>query len=256
MAEVDDLSIAFGLPPEEAIAYLTSKGYAISWDWHDVWQRAQTRAFTVAKVMRQDILDDIRAAVESALAEGTTFQQFKKELTPILKSKGWWGQVLDDEGNVVQLGSPYRLRTIYEVNMQTAYMAGRYQEQMELADERPYWMYVAVMDSRTRPSHAALNGLVFKNDDPFWDSFYPPNGWRCRCRVRTLSEFKLKKMGVTVSDSEGKIGSVDRLVSKKTGEMRPVATFNGTVGGRRIDFEPDVGWSYNPGKAYMEGASR
>ncbi|GAB6191144.1 phage head morphogenesis protein [Desulfocastanea catecholica] len=248
-----DLVFAFGLPPEKAIAYFRAKGYAIGWDWQDVWERAHARAFTVAKVMRQDILEDIRTAVDTALADGTTYQQFARELIPLLKSKGWWGLMEVEDGKTVQLGSPWRLRTIYEVNMQTAYMAGRYQEQMELAEERPYWMYVAVMDSRTRPDHARLNGAVFRSDDPFWQSHYPPNGWRCRCRVRTLSQVKLDKMGATVSTSEGKIFTEDRLVSKKTGEMKPVSVFSGSIGGQVVTMAPDVGWSYNPGRAYVEG---
>jgi SPP1 gp7 family putative phage head morphogenesis protein len=250
-----DLAYLFGLPPEEAMAYFKAKGYAISWDWQDVWERAHAKAFTVAKVMRMDILEDIRTAVDAALTDGVPFTQFAKELTPLLKSKGWWGQVEDEDGNFVQLGSPWRLRTIYDVNLQTAYMAGRYQAQMELAEGRPYWMYVAVMDSRTRPNHARLNGAVFRSDDPFWQSFYPPNGWRCRCRVRALSQFKLDRMGATVSTSEGKLSTEDRLVSKKTGQMQPVSVFSGQVGDRRVTMSPDVGWSYNPGQAYLEGVT-
>ncbi|MBQ7855294.1 MAG: hypothetical protein IJ352_09820 [Muribaculaceae bacterium] len=28
---------------------------------------------------------------------------------------------------------------------------------------------------------AALHGVTLPIDDPFWDSFLPPNGWNCRC---------------------------------------------------------------------------
>lgn len=234
------------------MAYFRAKGFAISWDWWEVWERAHATAFTVAKAMREDILADIRAAVDAALAEGKPFQQFARELTPILKSKGWWGQLTDDYGETVQLGSPWRLRTIYSVNLQTAYMAGRHAAQMELTQERPYWMYTAVMDGRTRPGHAALHGLVFRADDPIWDSFYPPNGWNCRCRVRALSRFKLDRLGKTVTSSDGLLHEELALVTKKTGEMRPVTVFEGEVQGRTIRMAPDVGWSSNQARAYLE----
>ena len=67
-----DLAYCMTLPPKEAVAYLTSKGYTISWDWEEVWQDAHAKAFTVAKATRLDILQDIRDAVEKALKEGKT----------------------------------------------------------------------------------------------------------------------------------------------------------------------------------------
>ena len=42
--------------------------------------------------MRRDVLQDIREAIDRALAEGRTFDQFREELTPLLKEKGWWGK--------------------------------------------------------------------------------------------------------------------------------------------------------------------
>ena len=178
--ELPDLKYAFGLPPEKAVDYFKSKGYAFSWDWQDTWQEAHAKAFTVAKVMRMDVLQDIRDALQKSLDEGTTFSQFKKELTPKLQANGWWGKKLvgDEEGaKQVQLGSPYRLNTIYRTNMQTAYMAGREQAQADNVQARPFWQYVAVLDARTRPSHRLLNGKVFRSDDPFWNTMYPPNGF-------------------------------------------------------------------------------
>ncbi|WP_047243724.1 phage minor head protein [Chromobacterium subtsugae] len=255
MADVD-LAYCMKLPPEKAIQYLKNKGYAITWDWEELWQDAQAQAFTVAKVTRLDILQDIRDAVEKALAEGKTFAWFKKELTPILKAKGWWGkqEVLDeDTGEVreVLLGSPRRLETIYRTNLQTAYMAGRWQTQMENVGDRPYWMYVAIRDSKTRPSHRALHGKVFRYDDPFWQSYYTPNGWGCRCRIVALSADDLEARGIQVESSAGRLGTVLRTVSERTGEQREVATFRtiDPVTRREVSVSPDVGWSYNPGAA-------
>lgn len=251
-----DLAYCMSLPPKQAIDYLKRKGYAITWDWEELWQDAQAQAFTVAKATRLDILQDIREAVEKAITEGKTFAWFAKELTPVLQAKGWWGKqehVDQDTGEIsqVQLGSPWRLQTIYRTNLQTAYMAGRWQSQIENVDDRPYWQYIAILDGKTRPSHRAMNGKVFRYDDPIWQYLYPPNGWGCRCRVVALSADDVAKRGLTVESSAGKLGSMLKRVSEKTGEMREVATFRAVdpVTHREIVMSPDVGWSYNPGAA-------
>lgn len=198
--------------------------------------------------MREDILKDIRSALDKALSEGKTFKEFQKELKPTLQKKGWWGEqiVVDTQGNAekVQLGSMYRLKTIYAVNMQTSYMTGRYKTQMDNVDNRPYWEYVAVLDNRTRPEHAQLHGLIYRYDDPFWASFYPPNGWRCRCRVNALSDYNLKKKDAKPGNSTGTLSQEMRLVSKKSGEYKPVTVYTDPLTGKKI--APDVGWSHNP----------
>lgn len=245
-----ELKGLFKLPPALAIKYFTSKKNKLSWDWYEVWQNAHKKAFTVAKVAREDILKDIRSSLDKALVEGKTFHEFQKELKPILQKKGWWGEqfVVDSKGNAekVQLGSMYRLKTIYRVNMQTSYQAGRYETQLDNAEDRPYWQYVAVMDSSTRPEHAELNELVFRYDDPFWSSFYPPNGWNCRCRVRALSDYKVKAKKIKIGSSDGTLSEEMALVSKKSGEYKPVTVYTDPMTGHKI--APDVGWSHNPAK--------
>lgn len=192
--------------------------------------------------------EGIRSALDKALSEGKTFKEFQKELKPTLQKKGWWGEqiVVDTQGNAekVQLGSMYRLKTIYAVNMQTSYMTGRYKTQMDNVDNRPYWEYVAVLDNRTRPEHAQLHGLIYRYDDPFWASFYPPNGWRCRCRVNALSNYNLKKKDAKPGNSIGTLSQEMRLVSKKSGEYKPVTVYTDPLTGKKI--APDVGWSHNP----------
>jgi uncharacterized protein with gpF-like domain len=117
------------LPPVEALAYFRRKGLRVGFAWQDVWQRDHARAFTVAKAMSTDLLEDIRAAVDEAIAGGQTLAQFREGLTPLLQARGWWGRkdMIDPatgERRNVQLGSPRRLRTIFNVNMRMAYQAG------------------------------------------------------------------------------------------------------------------------------------
>ena len=177
-----DLSYACRLPPREAIHYFESKGLKISFRWQDVWREQHARAFTVAGVTRQDLLDDIRAATATAIAEGQSKAQFRQALEDTLKRKGWWGkgEIVNPETGEVrkgERGSAARLNLIYRQNTQSAYNAGRYRQQAESAKAAPYWRYMAVMDARTRPSHAALHGRVYRWDDPIWQSHYPPNWW-------------------------------------------------------------------------------
>lgn len=247
-----ELSAVFGMPPEMAIEYFQSKGYQITWSWKDLWQESQAKAFTVAKVMRADILQDIRGELDKAQENGTTLRDFEKNLTPRLQAKGWWGttehvNTLTGEISTAQLGSPRRLKTIYQTNMQTAYMAGRYRSMMESADSHPYWQYVAVLDGRTRPTHRAMNGRVFRYDDALWNTGYPPNGFNCRCRVSAISEVEVKRDNIKVESSENRL--IDHEIRMKDGDTAQVKALRIKVDGQNQLFAPDAGWSYNPGRA-------
>jgi len=251
-----DLQAIFGLEPEQAIAYLKAKGYAITWNWQEMLDQAHDQAFTVAKAMRLDLLSDIRAALETALQDGQTLQQFIEQLQPVLEAQGWWGQqvIVDGAGNaeLVQLGSPRRLKTIYQTNLQSAYMAGRKASMEDSVDTHPYWRYVAILDGRTRPSHRALSGKVYRHDDPVWSAIYPPNGFNCRCRVNALSGAALQRKGLQVESSAGRMQTetVEIGVDKRTGEIR-TAQVTGVrttdTAGKPVMFRTDPGFNHAPG---------
>lgn len=63
----------------------------------------------------------------------------------------------------------------------------RWEDIEENADIAPFLQYVTAGDSDVRPEHAALDGIIEAADSPFWDQYYPPNDWGCRCSVRSLS---------------------------------------------------------------------
>lgn len=246
-----DLKFAFNLPPSKAIEYFEAKGAQITFDWREMLGEAHARTFTVTKAAQLDVLKDIHDMVRKALREGITLRQFQDELEPRLKAKGWWGkqQMTGPDGvtRTVQLGSPARLATIYRTNLQTAYMAGRWQDMIANAENRPYWQYVAVLDSKTRPAHRALNGKVFRYDDPFWKYFYPPNGWNCRCRVRAYNARDIEARGLKVESSEGMISELE--VSAGDGIVTTVRQYRNPDTG--ATFTPDLGWDYNPGEAAL-----
>lgn len=249
-----DLGYAVTLPPADAIAYLKAKGYEIGWSWQDVWQEAHAKAFTAAGVMKVDVLADLKGGLVKALEEGKTRQDYINQVAPLLQAKGWWGAVSQTDketGEVFGKGlTPRRLATIFDTNMQSAYMAGRYKAFMANVADRPYWMYVAIMDRRTRPAHAAMNGRTFRYDDPIWNSSFPPNGFRCRCSVRALDAEDVKSRGIDLSTSDGRLSEIEIATSKKPDA--PTATVTRFEYAPGKYFHPDAGWSYNPGKAGLE----
>ncbi len=211
--------------PGEAVEHFRSKGYFFGFDWRDIDAATHARAFTVAKVMRQDILEDIREVVDEAIAEGMTFRQFQQRLEPTLRSKGWWGrqEMVDPvtgEKRLVQLGSPHRLRTIYDTNIRMASAHGRWERVERLKPVMPYLRYVAVLDARTRPEHALWHGTVLPVDHPWWKTHFPPNGWHCRCIVVQLSDDDLQRYGYSVSPDPAM--QTREWLNKRTGEVHQV----------------------------------
>jgi uncharacterized protein with gpF-like domain len=173
---------AFDVAPEQAIGYFKAKGLKATFSYADMLDYQHDQAFTVAKMMDIDMLGQVRASLDAAMANGTAFKEWTKEITPVLQSGGWWGrkQVIDPltgQEIVAQLGSPWRLETIFRTNMQTAYAAGAWQEIVDQKDLAPLLMYDAVDDFRTRPLHAAWDRKVVAVDSAWWQTHYPPNGY-------------------------------------------------------------------------------
>ncbi len=250
LPETPNLALAFNLPPERAVEYFEAKGVRITSTWRDIEARAHAGAFTVAGVLKGDVLEDLRAAIDDAITEGKPFEQFVKELRPRLKAKGWWGIAHDPATGEALPGramTPHRLRTVYQTNLQSAYMAGRYKAQLENADRRPFWQYVAILDSRTRPRHRSLNGRVFRYDDPAWSALYPPNGYNCRCRVKALSVEEFNAEGGAVSKGDGRMETVEVDLGKRGGKV-PVTGYRDPGTGEL--FLPDPGFDSNPGAGY------
>ena len=247
MADSNGGNVRFqALPPEEAIAYFKARGFnqVESWDWRDVWQAQHAMAFTVAKSAGFDVLKDIHAAVDDAISQGLTLKQFSAQLTPILQAKGWWGKMeksdpLTGEVKDVQLGSPRRLRIIYDTNMRMSQAAGEWARIQRTKRSAPYLMYTAILDGATRPLHRQWHGTVLPVDHPWWQTHFPPNGWRCRCSTIQLSAHDLKALGYQVSPDPA-----DDLVmytNDRTGETQMIP--------RGID----PGFAYNPGVAALDG---
>lgn len=228
------------LPFDEAVAALVARGTTLhpSFSWKDVSAEEHGAAFTVAKSVGFDILADLHQSLVDAMARGETFQQWRRQIQPVLEAKGWWGKkpVVDPADGAVKtatLGTPRRLRTIFDVNMRVSHAAGRWAQIQRVKQARPYLMYSAVMDRRTRPQHRAWHGIVRPVDDGWWSTHYPPCGWRCRCSVRQLGPRDLAREGLAVSPPP--VVMTRDFVNDRTGEVS------------RVPVGIDPGWGHNVG---------
>ncbi|MFA5688586.1 MAG: phage minor head protein [Kiritimatiellales bacterium] len=228
-----------GTAPKEAIDFFRSKGWKVGFDYRDVWNEEHAHAFTVAKATTLDVLESVRGAVDDSLANGKTFQEFKKNLQPELERLGWWGkkEAVDPKDGVakkVQLGSPHRLKTIYQTNMRTARAAGKWEKIERTKALLPYLRYSLGPSEKHRPEHAALEGTILPADDPWWNSYMPPNGWGCKCWVQQLSEAQAERAGGV--SARPNLGEVEWF-NERTGERE------------RVPRGVTPGFNSNPGRA-------
>lgn len=192
------LSIGFDVPFEEAIAWGRDRISTFPEVYYRVLPaQARSRAFTVSGLAALDQIQGVLDSLNKTLETGGTFADWKRTLKP----------------EVLALGRD-RLDTIFRTAIQTHYNIGQYQQQEANKAHRPYRMWDAINDGRTRPAHRAMDGFVAPIDDPIWRRWSAPAGYRCRCRTITLTEAQ----------------AVDR--GYKPGQVPPNA-------------EPDKGWDYD-----------
>lgn len=145
--------------------------------WDDLWQAEHDRAFMVAGALKADLLSDLAAAVDRAITEGRTLEDFRKDFRAIVEKNGWHGWT----GEGTAKGEAWRTKVIYRTNIATSYAAGRRAQLM--APEFEYWIYRHSGAEHPRLDHLSWNGLVLPKDHPFWSTHFPPNGWGCGCQV-------------------------------------------------------------------------
>ena len=188
-----------GPVPRDALAYFRDKDLRVGFDFQDVWGREHAHAFTVAKAMKVDILDDVRVGLDEALAEGKTFRDFSRNVKPKLQEKGWWGIKDEVDPNTgerrrVQLGSPRRLKTIYQSNLRSARSAGQWQRIQRTKETMPFLLYELGPSENHREEHVSWAGTLLPVDHPWWRDHMTPNGYGCKCRVRQVSEVEAERM--------------------------------------------------------------
>ena len=171
----------------EAIAYALNREVVLPDDYYlrmTPIQRQQ--AVSIAGLAQTEQIKHVMGLVNEQLVDGGTFADFQKAV----------------KAGDIDINLPkHRLDNIFRTNIQGAYGRGRWYQQQENKIERPYLMRDGINDSRQRDSHRALDGIIRPIDDPFWNTHYPPDDFRCRCVARSLTKKQAEAKGITTDAS-------------------------------------------------------
>lgn len=109
---------------------------------------------------------------------------------------------LNDVRSIDQTYNANYLRAEYNFVSASAEMAAKWEGFMQDGD-RYHLQYRTQKDDKVRPEHAALDGVTLPVSDSFWEEFYPPNGWNCRC---TVVQVRKSKYPATPHDEAMRLG--------------------------------------------------
>ncbi|MDE2428424.1 MAG: minor capsid protein [Burkholderiales bacterium] len=160
------MAIRGGVEYSEAIAAAKARGVVLPQEYYGLLQKEmRSRAFSVARISNINRIQDILQSLEQATQRGDSLGRWQKQMR---------------EGGLDKLFiNRAHAETVYINALQTHYSIGRWAQFQDNKERRPYLMYDAVNDSRTRPAHRKLDGFIARIDDPVWSTIYPPNGHRC-----------------------------------------------------------------------------
>ena len=199
------LLIAFKMDPVKALAYLKKRGKNIkltsSWDQID--SNAHSQSFTVSKVMSADVLQEVYNYVEVAKKDGWSFEKFRDSMVnggmiEKMTSAGWQGK------------SPSRLKVIYETNMNTTFMKGRYQSMSLLSSQglADLWEYLPSHSHNPNPLHMKFYYKKYRFDDPIWEIIQPPSRIGCMCSARGVMNSEMNKKGWVPGDGMSELDQI------------------------------------------------
>ena len=135
-----------------------------------------------------EVTDDLRKHLEygNLVFSGLKTHAQLTEARQYLKDKN--GNIVpyyQFEQQILKLNEAYNknyLEAEYEFAVQSAQSVENWLTFSD--DTERYWLeYRTAGDERVRADHEALRGVCLPKTDPFWESYYPPLGWRCRCTV-------------------------------------------------------------------------
>jgi SPP1 gp7 family putative phage head morphogenesis protein len=115
-----------------------------------------------------------------------TYQQLKEASLLLTDGSGGLKPFTTFMQEVKAINQTYNINYLqaeYNNAIASGQMAVNWEDIQSRKEAAPYLKYKTAEDERVRLSHRGLNNVVKKVDDPFWNTYYPPNGWGCRCEV-------------------------------------------------------------------------
>ena len=181
------------LSPKAALAYLKKRGQITqTWSWADLWQEEHSQQFTISRLANADLLRELQTLITASVDGELSRRDFMRDAKAHLQARGWWGEktVVDPTTGreVTTTFSPARLELIFNTNTRQAYAAGQWERIQASKASHPYIRYITRADKDVRASHAVWHNVTLPVDDAFWHAHTPPNGWRCRCRIISVSK--------------------------------------------------------------------
>lgn len=227
-----DLSATFRKPFSEALAAIDLRladQRAVSTS-RDPAYSGHERSFMVAGAIKADLIDDLGQAIRKARSDGTGYDVFKKDFRAIVERNGWHGWT----GEGTAKGEEWRMRTIYQTNMRTSYMAGRLAQLRKSGFK--FWVYRHSGAAHPRLNHLAFDGIALPPDHPFWVTHYPPNGWGCGCIVEgAMNAAGIRRVG---GDPDKKLLDNWRDLDPRTGA--PIGIGKGWAQSPGADVTDDI----------------
>ena len=175
---------------KEAVDYFRQKINLPTKRWNDIEGAMHTRAFVVAGAMREDILCDFRKAVESAIENGDSLQDFRDSFYKIANKWRESDPSFDEKMQKPKYGA-WRSKVIYQTNMLTAAAAAQERQARAMPDVFTHAKYVCMMLPTSREQHQKWNGIVLPVKDPWWEKHSPPNGFGCLCEKEFISKYEI-----------------------------------------------------------------
>ena len=193
---------------------------------------SQTYNFRVVSIFEKALIEGFGASLNDLTfgsAEYQLFKSYRESLLTFTEAK----QIqqlremfkiaeLEREGFIAEGVDVFNrfngsyLQAEYETTINTARAGRQWAKFEQQKSTKPMLTYKTQEDSRVRIEHRVLNNITRPINDPFWDLYYPPNGWNCRCFVAN-SRTAVPSTNIPIDEINREIPDLFKFNPGKTG---------------------------------------